>query len=251
MRVSIVIPTCDRPNLLARLLESIRQQSHQDFEVVIVNDASSDIEAYDKVISSMNFDQDVRHVLLPRKSGAPACRNRGIRMSNFDFIALVDDDDEWLPEKLARQVECARQNPQLGLIYTWADGVGEGGKSAYQYRSTLRGDLRKEILERCFIPSPSVMVSRRAIIESGLFDESFPSCQDWDMWTRIIHNRFEVDVVQEVLCLHHQHGGTSIGKSTRARLGYALYHRKHLSKFVRYGMAKSVAKYVLRRFGSY
>ena len=149
-------------------------------------------------------------------------------MLSNDLIAFVDDDDEWLPEKLEKQIEVYnRCDDSLGIIYTWTDEIDYHNRVSYKYRSTIEDDCGKNILWNCSIPSPSVLVTRRAIESTTLFDTNLPSCQDWDMWTRIILNGYKCKVVKTVLSLNHKHGSFSIGTSKNAKKGFFLYFRKH------------------------
>jgi len=167
--------------------------------------------------------------------GAPYSRNRGISRSKHELVALVDDDDEWLPDKLIKQVEVFSTAPaSVGLVYTWTDVV-KSGKALPVYRAEIEGRCLRQILKECFIPSPSVMLRKSALESAGLFDERLPSCQDWDMWTRIFKKGYEARVVRELLALYHRQASHSLGTSDRARRGYVMYYRKHLPSLVRYG----------------
>lgn len=231
-KVSIVIPTYKRPDYLDRLLNTIQAQTFQGFEVIVIDDSSPNyndylpiIEKYTKIFNEFIFMRNETN------RGAPYSRNRGILESKYDLIALVDDDDEWLPEKLEKQVRMFEENDNnLGLVYTWTDAVDEDGKIVYRYRAEFSGNTKKEILKECFIPSPSVMVRKEAIKKAGLFDEKFPSCQDWDMWTNIIMGNYKIKVLPEVLALHNKHNQISIGMSSNATIGYYKYCIKHLTE---------------------
>ncbi|MRS01743.1 glycosyltransferase family 2 protein, partial [bacterium] len=193
MTVSIVIPTYKRPDYLNRLLESIARQTFQGFEVIVVDDNSPNREEYEHVISKFkSIFKEMHFVSNDANRGAPFSRNRGIRLAKYSLIALVDDDDEWLPEKLTRQVALFSNSPEnVGIVYTWTDAIIEKGDVVHRYRGEIEGKALKEILRECFIPSPSVMVRKKSIEDAGLFDETLPSCQDWDMWTRILLAGYE------------------------------------------------------------
>lgn len=245
-RVSIVIPTYKRPNMLDRLLFSIKQQTFQDFEIVIIDDASPNQAEYQTVVEKYRpvFDE-FNYFRNETNRGAPYSRNRGIRNTKYPLVALVDDDDEWLPKKLEKQVaQFARSKTTLDIVYTWMDSIDQNGQKSYLYRSQITGNAKKEILTDCFIPSSSVMVRKDAIINAGLFDEKFPSCQDWDMWTRMILQGCYVRVVEEVLTIHYLHDNT-IGNSKRAMLGYFKYYKKHMLNSLRHGCVFNILKFFL------
>lgn len=232
MKVSIVIPTYKRPDYLDRLLASIQTQTFQEFEVIVIDDNSPNHEEYLPIIKKYHsIFKEFKFLRNETNHGAPHSRNRGILKSKYELIALVDDDDEWLPKKLETQVEVFNNsNEKVGLVYTWTDVMDENRNVIHHYRAELEGFLKKEILKECFIPSPSVMVRKKAILEAKLFDESFPSCQDWDMWTRIIMQNYELRVVKEVVTIYHKHDNGSIGLSKNAKLGYIMYYKKHISE---------------------
>jgi glycosyltransferase involved in cell wall biosynthesis len=240
-----MIPTYRRPGLLRRLLESIHAQSYRQFEVIVVDDCSPEEGGYADIVQqlSQRF-REFSYLRNDSNRGAPHSRNRGICQSKYELVALVDDDDEWLPQKLQRQVEVFAGSPaEVGLVYTWTDVV-ESGKSFPVYRAEIEGQCFRQILKECFIPSPSVMVRKDALRSAGLFDETLPSCQDWDMWTRIFKQGYEARVVKEVLTLYHKHPSDSIGTSPQARKGYAMYYRKHILSLVRYGEWRHLVRMV-------
>lgn len=235
MKVSIVIPTYKRVDYLDRLLKSIEVQTFKDFEVIVVDDCSPNIREYKRVIEKYkNIFKEFKFITKKENKGAPHSRNIGIKEAKYDLIALVDDDDEWLPTKLEKQVKIFQNSDKnVGLVYTWTDAMDEKRNIIYQYRSKIEGNAKKEILKECFIPSPSVMVRKKAIIEAGLFDESFPSCQDWDMWTRIIMKGYEIRVVKEVVTIYHKHNNGNIGLSKNARNGYKMYYKKNMKNIIK------------------
>ncbi|WP_051904503.1 glycosyltransferase family 2 protein [Hippea jasoniae] len=243
--ISIVIPTYKRPDFLDRLLKSIEKQTFKNFEVIVVDDNSPNYEEYLPVIKKYKkIFKEFKFLRNTENKGAPYSRNRGIKEAKYDLIALVDDDDEWLPKKLEMQFEVFKNsNENLGLVYTWADAIDEKGRIVYKYRSEIEGNPRKEILKECFIPSPSVMVRKKAIIEAGLFDERMPSCQDWDMWTRIIMKDYSIKVVKDIVTIYHKHGRESIGLSKKAKIGYRIFYKKN----IKYGI-HPLLKYLRRLF---
>jgi len=120
--------------------------------------------------------------------------------------------------------------------------VGEDGIVLHQYRDTHRSNALAALLDSCFIPSPTVVVRRAAIEEAGGFDESLPSCQDWDMWTRVAATGFDIEVAEDVLALHHKHGRASIGNSNRCLEGYARFYAKHAVLYDRMGMTRNLSE---------
>ena len=230
MKVSIVIPTYNRAEHLDRLLKSVANQSFNNFEVIVVDDNSKCINGYERIIKKYNdIFKEFKFIRKNENKGAPHSRNIGILESKYDLIALVDDDDEWLPSKLEAQVSIFKNNVEkIGLVYTWTDVMDHNRDIIFKYRSQIEGNPRKEILRDCFIPSPSVMVKKKAIVDAGLFDERFPSCQDWDMWTRMIISGYDIKVLKAVVTIYHKHLGGNVGLTRRARKGYSMFYKKHM-----------------------
>jgi len=237
MKISVVIPTYKRPDRLRRLLISIVRQTRLPDEVIVVDDCSEMHEIYCEVISEFApLLPNLHYTALEQNSGAPVARNRGISLSSGDWIALVDDDDEWLPQKLEKQIQLieSRGNSQLGFVYTWAKAQGQNGQESYDACKSISGDARKALLSTNFILSPSVLIKKEALVAVKGFDERLPSCQDWDTWIRVALAGYHFATVEEQLVIYHRHGGESIGLSPRAKLGYRLLLEKHWRKILRH-----------------
>ena len=234
MKVSIVIPTYKRVDYLERLLKSIEKQTFKDYEVIIVDDCSPNQKEYEELVTKYRkLFNNLTYITKKTNKGAPNSRNIGIKKAKYELIALVDDDDEWYSEKLQHQVELFQKYPETDIVYTWTDAIDENGKIIYRYRKEIEGNPKYEILKGCFIPSPSVMIKKQAIIDAGLFDESLPSCQDWDMWTRMILNGAKVKVVKNVDTIYHKHNNGTIGLSSKAYKGFMIYFKKHFFSALR------------------
>ncbi len=202
--VSVIIPTCNRQDLLPTAIRSVLNQTLSDFELVVVDDASDD--SIDAVVKTF-ADGRVRLIRHDRRRGGAAARNTGIRNSGADYIAFLDDDDEWYPEKLARQMEVMlRSRPEVAAVYTGYFVVDKTtGRICLQRVPTRRGDLYSTLLERNPIGTTSSILIRRACLEKvGYFDERLPSFQDRDLWIRI-SREFHFDYVQEPLFNYFVH----------------------------------------------
>ena len=142
--VSVVIPVFNSATLLGDALRSVFAQTFRDFEVIVVDDGSEDRETLDQTLAAWSG----RVRVLRQSNGGPArARNTGIAHATGDLVAFLDADDEWRPEKLAKQVAYFRQHPETGLLHT-----GVVGKHA---RSAAGGGLHVTISAGCFTPPSS------------------------------------------------------------------------------------------------
>lgn len=200
--VSIIIPTYNREQLIARSVKSVLNQTYQDFEIIIVDDASTD--NTEEVVSSFN-DERIRYVRHEENRGEAAARNTGIKAAKCNYIAYQDSDDEWLPEKLARQMELLENAPpEVGVIYTgfWKMENHRRTYIPFSWVSQKNGNIHKELLNGNFIGSPVVLVKKECFDRVGLFDERLSNLVDWEMWLRI-SKRYHFRCVDEPLAIAH------------------------------------------------
>lgn len=179
--ISVVIPTYNRAALLVRALTSVAAQTYGDYEVVVVDDGSTDDTA--DVVRALQL--PVRY-LQQAHAGVSAARNRGVGVARGEWIAFLDSDDEWLPDKLARQVAFVGEQGGVEACQTDEIWVRHGVRvnPGRRHRKPT-GDIFLPSLELCLV-SPSTAMLRRATFERlGGFDEGLPACEDYDLWLRL------------------------------------------------------------------
>jgi glycosyltransferase involved in cell wall biosynthesis len=227
-KVSVIIPTHNRSKFLRAAITSVLNQTYQDFELIVVDDASTDNTA--ETVTAFK-DARIKFIHHETNKGGSAARNTGILHSSGDYIAFLDDDDEWLPEKLARQLDILRSSPsELGCVYTgYLDVDGNTGKVVAQQIPTKHGDLSKDLLiENCVGSASSVCLKRECLAKVGLFDETLPCSQDYDLWMRIA-KQFRFACVQAPLFKYSIHND-KISTNTDARTkGLELIQSKYSS----------------------
>jgi glycosyltransferase involved in cell wall biosynthesis len=204
-KVSVVIPTYNRHQFLGGAIASVLSQTFQDFEVIVVDDASKDETPV--MVSSLS-DKRVKYVRHPANRGGSAARNTGILRSDSSYIALLDDDDEWLPHKLKMQIDLLdNTHPQVGIVYSGYHIVDRTtGAVLGQIVPRRRGDLSKALLaENHLGGASSVLLRRECFDQVGLFDENLPSYQDYDMWIRI-SRVFHFEYIKDPLFRYYVHG---------------------------------------------
>jgi glycosyltransferase involved in cell wall biosynthesis len=204
-KVSVIIPTHNRPEYLPTAIRSVLGQTYQDFEIIVVDDASTDETL--EIVGSFD-DERLRYLRLETSSGAAAARNKGIEKSAAEYLAFLDDDDEWLPDKLRLQVEKIENSAaHVGMVYTGYLAVERStGQVIDIRRPTQRGDLYHALLKDNWVSSTSsVLMKRECVQKIGMFDETLPSFQDYDLWIRI-SKHFRIECVSEPLFRFYCHG---------------------------------------------
>lgn len=183
MRISVVIPSCNRAALLERALQSVFAQTSPVDEVIVVDDGSTDASA--ELIRD-RF-SEARLIRQPNR-GVSAARNRGIAAARFEWIALLDSDDSWHADKIARIRETAAEQPEFELYHSDEIWIRHGRRvNPMRKHRKSGGWIFDACLPRCVI-SPSAVVMRKATLEAlGLFDEKLPACEDYDLWLRFCH----------------------------------------------------------------
>ncbi|MCB1670638.1 MAG: glycosyltransferase [Gammaproteobacteria bacterium] len=179
--ISVIIPTFNRARALPRALNSVLSQTLPPAEVIVVDDGSTDDTA---ALLGSEF-PSVRYLQQPNR-GVSAARNLGVAVSRGHWLAFLDSDDEWFPEKLERQMELIERHPDAQVCHSDEIWIRNGRRVNPMQKHTKRGG---HIFENCLplcAMSPSSVVLRRELFE-GLngFDETLPACEDYDLWLRI------------------------------------------------------------------
>jgi glycosyltransferase involved in cell wall biosynthesis len=192
--VSVVIATYNHGRYLGGALDSVLSGAFSDIEVIVVDDGSNDETA--EVILPYLADRRVRYYRTGHQ-GLSAARNLGIRFAHGPFIAFLDADDLWLPEKLRRQIALFRRDPGLGVVYARRLVIdAAGGPVDYQEPPLHRGNILKEIFRRNFICFSSAVIRAAVFRRVGPFDEQLPLAMDYDFWLRTARS-YRFDYVDE------------------------------------------------------
>jgi len=180
--VSVVIPTYNRAGRVVRAVSSVLKQTEEDREILVVDDGSTDA----TVRTLERFGDRIRVLRHRRNRGVSAARNTGIRASGAPLVAFLDSDDHWLPRKLETQVRFFRDHPAAVACQTQEIWMRRGRRVNPAMRHLKpSGEIFEPSLRRCLV-SPSAVMLRRALLdEVGLFDETLPVCEDYDLWLRI------------------------------------------------------------------
>jgi len=208
LQVSVVVPTFDRHEVLSRALDSVIAQTFADRELIVVDDGSADGTA-----EMVACDYPAARLLRQENRGVSAARNAGIAAARGEWIAFLDSDDAWLPEKLERQMEALAEEPRHRLCHTEETWIRDGQRvnPAAKYAKS-GGRIYQRCLPRCCISPSSVVMRRDLLQETGGFDESLEVCEDYDLWLRVTAREPVLFVDQPLL---YKYGGHADQLSTK------------------------------------
>lgn len=197
--VSVIIPTYNRAAWVKEAAASVLAQTFRDYELIVVDDGSTD--ATLEALIPLGLGGPLKVLRSKQRQGVSAARNLGAAAAQGGWLAFLDSDDLWLPDKLARQVEYLRAHPELSICQTeeiWIrNGVRVNPPKTHRKRG---GDIFLPSLERCMVSPSAVMLHRRLFEALGGFDETFPAAEDYDLWLRIAW-REPVGLVPEPLVI--------------------------------------------------
>lgn len=199
--VSVIIPTYNRSFIIRQSVDSVLQQTYKDYELIVVDDGSTD-----NTCEILKPYGDKIHYEFKENGGISSARNRGLEIAQGEYIAFLDSDDFWRPEKLQRQIECFNSHPEYGLVATRCltntvdrnfntisiDKRRRPGKSGWIY---------KDLFYRNFIRTSSVVIKHECFHKVGAFDESLPRCEEIDMCLRISKN-YQVGFINDILTVY-------------------------------------------------
>jgi len=205
-KVSVIIPAYNAMSYLPEAVESVLRQTFTAFEVLLINDGSSD-----EITQWAAGITDPRVKLISQKNqGVSAARNTGIAQAQGEYIAFLDADDLWEPTKIEKQVRVLDGNPVVGLVDTWVVLANERGKPTDKiWISKSEGDVWQQIAEENLLTCGSTPMLRSCCFETvGIFDRNLRIAEDWDMWIRVA-SCYSFAVVKEPLVFYRQHANNT------------------------------------------
>ena len=182
MKISVVIPAYNRAATIGRAIASVSKQTVAPHEIIVVDDGSDDataevVKTYDGVL-----------LLRQNHQGVSAARNNGAMMSEGEWIAFLDSDDAWMPDKLEKQIRFHETHPELPISYTDERWIRNGKEVPVAAKfAKYEGDIFERCLDDCIVAPSSVMVKKVFFDRFGGFDESFEVCEDYELWLRMAH----------------------------------------------------------------
>lgn len=219
--VSAVVTTHNRKDLLKRALDSVKAQTYQNLELVVIDDGST--ESVESIVSE--YERSIDRVIYHRNEeakGACAARNKGIELSNGEYIAGLDDDDEWMPERIQKMMSAYRDEEAF---------VTSDVLHLFPNRKLIWKKDEIITLERLLYSNQvgnQGLIKKERLLEIGGFDESLSSAQDYDLWVRLCESYGPIRNVREPLQkIHLEHDGEQITTPRNQLRGYLQFYSKH------------------------
>jgi len=197
--VSVIIHTYNNEKFIAETVESVLNQTYKDYEIIVVDDGSED-GTRDALIPYM---QKIRYH-YKENGGIASAKNAGISLSETEFVAFLDHDDLWVPDKLQLQMEHFNENPQIGLVYAKYTSFRDGKELRTKPEKGYSGWIFKELLAKSFIQTSTVVVKRECLDAAGPYDETFSLGDEYDMFLRIAR-KFQCGFVDKGLTRYRVH----------------------------------------------
>jgi len=227
-KVSVIIPTHNRADLICGAINSSLNQTFRNFEIIVVDDGSTDntrelLKGYGSSIC----------YIYQEKKGRAEARNRGIKLARGEYIAFLDDDDIWLPQKLEKQVKFLDSNPNIGLAHTFVELIDAQGyllkeateKQLKLYKKAAKtGYTYEGMSQSCIIFTSTVIVRKGCLDKVGFFDPDIEAFEDWDFYLRFVL-KYQIGTMPEFLTrlrIHDAH--TTIDEFNRGRIQVSLKH---------------------------
>lgn len=210
-KVSVIIPTHNRPDFIVRALDSVYRQTFQDFEVLVVDDG--DKPRTHSVLGHFLNKANFRYLETKKNTGGSATRNLGIKESTGQYIAFLDDDDEWLPSKLEKFVKTYNDNPSVAVVYSGVRAHNSTDK-VILYESLPKASQIRQVLPsllyKCDIWTSALSFKSECFKNGFLFDETLTKNQEWDLELRLAQ-KYQFFSIAEVLTIINIGGGEQMG----------------------------------------
>ncbi|MCG2686888.1 glycosyltransferase family 2 protein [Candidatus Parcubacteria bacterium] len=227
--VSVIIPTYNRAHLIGRAIQSALNQTYQNLEIIVVDDGSLD-NTKEVIENFQKQEKRIKYISYEKNKGGAFARNIGIKNAKGEYIAFLDSDDEWISKKIEKQLifftKCSKS---VGVVYClhYSQEDSFGYIKKVNSSNMRHGNVYNSLLNGWCPSSTSFFILKTLVFKkSGLFDESLPSFQDYDLWIRIA-KYYEFEFVEEYLAIKHNHEGSQIAKDLKPRLkGLNLFLKK-------------------------
>lgn len=246
--IAVIITTYKRENeIVLRAVKSLQKQTFSNLEIIVVDDNNQEYIQDKRLKEALEAlgDDRIRYIAKGKNEGACAARNMGIAASKSPYICFLDDDDEYLPDKLTRQYELLSGSDAGMVVCSFNLVIDETGKLLHSRMNYSEGGMFDQLIADNHIATPNPLIKRECFEVCGVFDILMPSAQDLDMWLRIA-DKYEILVIEDELYTQHLHAGERISSNPEKKLSG---NRRLVDKYMEYmeKHPKVYCKYLLRQ----
>ena len=236
--VTVIIPTYNRAKRVCRAISSVLDQTYTDFEIIVIDDTSTD----DTIDKLRKFGDRIKIIRHPENKGVSAARNSGINKAKGKYIALLDSDDYWMPEKLQFQIAFFNKNPHAVICQAREIWIRKGKRvNPAKKHMKPSGDIFAPSLKLCLVSPSAVMFKKSLLDEVGMFDEELHVCEDYDLWLRISY-KYPVHLIERDLLVKE---GGAPDQLSASMSGMDRFRIKAMVKIYRRGVLNDVQEQAL------
>ena len=245
--VSVIIPTWNRAEMLVRSVKSVLAQTHQNLEVVIIDDGSTD--DTEEQVARLK-DERISYHCLSKNSGAAKARNIGVEKAQNSIIAFHDSDDVWVPDKLEKQLTYWYDHPEYVMVYCAISYYDEKKAERVSFpfadidRNQLSGNMYEFLLHRNTIDTPTILLKKETFLNAGGFDTLYPPLEDWEFNLRISQIG-QIGYVDEPLVNSTITAGSLSSSVSAYYNSRCLILKKHLQEIISRGLFDEIAGDIL------
>lgn len=236
-RISIILPTYNRKHCIKRAIDSVLNQTYKDFELIIVDDGSTD--GTEEYIASMQ-ELKIRYIYNTKNVGTSEARNIGIRAANGEYIAFQDSDTVWVENKLEKQVTYMNSlDSRVGMIYSPYKRIYPEYSIVYPSLDVpiaeKNGDILRFLLEHPLVDTPTMMIRKNVLSEVGGFNSEMKALEDYELSIRIA-SKYHVNIIDEIFVLSYSQEDSLSNNHEKYMQGAFFLLQKHRKLFEQYNM---------------
>jgi glycosyltransferase involved in cell wall biosynthesis len=216
--ISVIIPTYNRAAYLGIAIDSVLNQTFSDFELIVVDDGSTDDSE-----SIVMEREGIIFVRMDENAGVSQARNIGIEKARGELICFLDSDDSWAKDKLELQYSCMNSQQKPAACYTDEIWIRNGRRvNSGKRHQKYSGEILKYCLPLCIISPSSIMIRKKVLDDIGVFDETLPACEDYDLWLRLAA-RHSVEFISQKLIIKTGGHSDQLSRKYDAMDGFRVY----------------------------
>jgi len=243
--VSVIIPTYNRATTIVRAIESVLNQTYKNFELIVVDDNSTD--NTEKVLSHYIANSRINYIKLTKNIGGGGARNRGITEAKGEFVAFQDSDDQWMLDKLEKQMKVFEDNTEIDIVFSRIQKNGDISTAFPKRDITRSQNIYTELLKDNYIGTVTAVIRKEKLKEVGGFDQSLPRLQDWDLFIRLAQNA-KFYMHPDIHCDVYLQKDSVSNNSKALRTALSIFDKKYKDEVAK--LSKKDRALVYEKYGS-